>query len=219
LADLPDYYAVLGVPPTASRDEIRAAYRRLARRYHPDVNPPEEDDAAANEFMRRLNEAYDVLDNPRQRAAYDRQLWAQAPSSRTETADRPDSSWSPPDDVDWGPQFGGGRWREPKPRSMVYEQSMPGWLESFFIIERQLKERLAPLSTLIGILVPILACSALLILGFWAYDDIRADPDAWQFLTRIVKAAGGVWVLLGVLGVVVMFVLVVWYAIWRSFNS
>ncbi|WP_459615219.1 DnaJ C-terminal domain-containing protein [Bordetella sp. 2513F-2] len=63
-----DYYGILGVANTASDDEIRRAYRRLARRYHPDVS--KESDAEAR--MRDVNEAYAVLGDPEKRAAYDR---------------------------------------------------------------------------------------------------------------------------------------------------
>lgn len=219
MTGFPDYYAILGVPPTASRDEIHDVYRRLARRHHPDVNPPDEDDVAANEFMRRLNEAYEVLNAPHRRAAYDRQRWAQAPPPRQETPSRTGPNWSPPEEAGWGPQTGGGRWREPKARRAVYEQQMPGWIESFFIIEQHLKERFKPFLTLASILVPILVLSALLVFGFWAYDDIRNDPNAWGFLTCIVNAAGGIWVLVGVLGVVFMVFLVARFAIWRVYNN
>lgn len=63
-----DYYDVLGVSRTASDDEIRKAYRRLARQYHPDVNK----DAGAEEQFKEINEAYEVLNSAEQRTAYDR---------------------------------------------------------------------------------------------------------------------------------------------------
>ena len=68
-----DYYQVLGINPSASRQEIRVAYRRLARRHHPDTNPDWEDDAQATQRMALLNEAYAVLQDPEKRVAYDRQ--------------------------------------------------------------------------------------------------------------------------------------------------
>jgi hypothetical protein len=68
-----DYYQVLGVRPTATREEIRRAYRRRARRVHPDTNPEWKDDAAATRRMAALNEAYAVLTDPCRRAAYDLQ--------------------------------------------------------------------------------------------------------------------------------------------------
>jgi len=64
-----DYYAILGVPRNATEKEIKAAYRKLARQYHPDVNPG---DKAAEEKFKEINEAYQVLSDPEKRAAYDR---------------------------------------------------------------------------------------------------------------------------------------------------
>lgn len=65
-----DLYALLGVPPEASDDDIRHAYRSLARRHHPDANPAE---AQASGF-RRIAAAYEVLGDERERASYDRAL-------------------------------------------------------------------------------------------------------------------------------------------------
>ena len=63
-----DYYEVLGLPRTASADEIKSAFRKLARQYHPDVNK----DHAAEEKFKEINEAYGVLSDDQKRAAYDR---------------------------------------------------------------------------------------------------------------------------------------------------
>src|SRR6218665_1318857 len=62
-----DYYSALGVPKTASEDEVRKSYRRLARKYHPDVSK----ELDAEQRMREVNEAYDVLRDKEKRAAYD----------------------------------------------------------------------------------------------------------------------------------------------------
>ncbi len=63
-----DYYETLGVKKTASADEIRKAFRKLARKYHPDVNPG---DKAAEEKFKALSEANDVLSDPKKRKIYD----------------------------------------------------------------------------------------------------------------------------------------------------
>lgn len=63
-----DYYAILGVDRKASEKDIKAAYRRLARKYHPDVNPG---DREATEKFKEINEAYQVLSDPAKRSRYD----------------------------------------------------------------------------------------------------------------------------------------------------
>jgi molecular chaperone DnaJ len=63
-----DYYEVLGVSRTADADELKRAYRRLARQYHPDVNK----ETGAEDNFKEANEAYEVLSNPEKRRAYDR---------------------------------------------------------------------------------------------------------------------------------------------------
>lgn len=63
-----DYYSILGVPKTATADEIKKAYRKLARKYHPDVNP---NDNEAKLKFQQVNEANEVLSNPENRKKYD----------------------------------------------------------------------------------------------------------------------------------------------------
>ncbi len=63
-----DYYKIMGVSSTASSDEVKNAYRKLARKYHPDVS--KEKDAEAR--FKEMKEAYEVLKDPEKRAAYDK---------------------------------------------------------------------------------------------------------------------------------------------------
>ena len=63
-----DYYATLGVPKTASAKEIKQAFRKMARKYHPDVNPG---DKSAESRFKEINEAYEVVGDADKRKKYD----------------------------------------------------------------------------------------------------------------------------------------------------
>src|SRR2546430_9796991 len=78
-----DYYGTLGVKKNASTDEIRKAFRKLARKYHPDVNPG---DKTAEEKFKAISEANDVLSDPKKRKIYD-QLGYYSDNISPETAD------------------------------------------------------------------------------------------------------------------------------------
>ncbi|NNM82370.1 MAG: DnaJ domain-containing protein [Burkholderiales bacterium] len=88
-----NYYEILGVRKDASQDEIKKAFRKLARRYHPDVSR----EADAERRMKEINEAYTVLSDPEKRAAYD----------RIGQGYRQGQDFRPPPDWDAGFEFSG----------------------------------------------------------------------------------------------------------------
>ena len=92
--DFKDYYAVMGVSREATQDDIRRAYRKLARKYHPDVSK----EADAEQRFKEVGEAYEVLKDPEKRAAYD-QLGANWQQGQP---------FQPPPGWDAGFEFAGG---------------------------------------------------------------------------------------------------------------
>ena len=93
--DFKDYYKVLGVERSATEDDVRKAYRKLARKYHPDVSK----EADAEVRMRDVNEANDVLRDKEKRAAYD------ALADRVARGGSPDGDFRPPPGWDEGFEF------------------------------------------------------------------------------------------------------------------
>lgn len=111
-----DYYAILGVESGADDAAIRLAYRKLMRRYHPDVN--RSDDAAAQ--AKSINEAYACLKDPDERAAYDRQR--AGPQPQPQPRPRPSRPYST--QTGTGPRRNPYRQR-PQPRAYEVEVEPP----------------------------------------------------------------------------------------------
>src|SRR5436190_1535863 len=102
--DFKDYYATLGVPKTATAKELKQAFRKLARKHHPDVNP---NDKAAEAKFKELNEAYEVLGDPEKRKKYDElganwRMYEQAGAGAGAGAGFPGGG-------EWNVNFGGGQ--------------------------------------------------------------------------------------------------------------
>ncbi|HKA25547.1 MAG TPA: J domain-containing protein [Candidatus Eisenbacteria bacterium] len=98
-----DYYEVLGVARDASEKDIKRAYRQLARKHHPDLQPPDQR-AKASERFKEINEAYEVLSDPEKRARYD----SLGESYREGQDFSPPPGWRPQaTPEDWGEDLGG----------------------------------------------------------------------------------------------------------------
>ncbi|CCD18159.1 DnaJ domain [Trypanosoma vivax] len=111
------YYDALGVPPSASEDDIKRAYRRLALKYHPDKNK----EPGANEKFKEVSVAYECLSDPEKRKRYDQ---------FGEKGVEMDGAGVDPTDI-FASFFGGRRARgEPKPKDITYEHPVP--LETFY---------------------------------------------------------------------------------------
>jgi len=117
--DYKDYYKTLGVKKNAGADEIKKAYRKLARKYHPDVNPG---DKSAEERFKEINEAYEVLSDEDKRGKYDRfgAEWQQY--SR---------AGGRPEDFNWG-QWGGSAGAGGQPGGGQYRTVSPEEFEQMF---------------------------------------------------------------------------------------
>ena len=137
--DFKDYYSTLGVAKTASQKDIKGAYRKLARRHHPDVN---QGDTSAEGRFKEINEAYEVLGDPDKRKKYDElgANWRQYEQAGAQGAggfdpSRAGGAWN----VDFGGGQGGGRTMTQDEMNEMFGASHPfsDFFETFFGGARQ----------------------------------------------------------------------------------
>lgn len=112
-----DYYKTLGISKSASQEEIKKAYRKLAAKYHPDVNPGNQE---AEKKFKEVSEAYEVLKNPEDRKMYD-QMGSDWKQYKRSGGQAQDFNWQ-----DWARQHGG----RSQQRTYTYQGS-PGFEEQF----------------------------------------------------------------------------------------
>jgi curved DNA-binding protein len=121
-----DYYSILGVSKTATPKEVKAAFRKLARKHHPDVNPG---DAAAEVRFKEINEANEVLSDPEKRKKYDTygERWEEIDA--WEKAGRPGAQ---PGSTPYGPQGSGQQYRGQGEPQFEYRSMSQEDLEDLF---------------------------------------------------------------------------------------
>ncbi len=112
--DYKDYYQILGVGKSASQDEIKKSYRKMARKHHPDVNP---DDPSAEDRFKEINEAYEVLSDADKRRKFDQfgSQWQQY-----------ERAGGQPEDFNWN------QWQAQPGRTRTYQGVNPEDLEEMF---------------------------------------------------------------------------------------
>jgi curved DNA-binding protein len=121
--DFKDYYSTLGVPKTASAKDLKAAYRKLARKHHPDVN---QGDKSAEARFKEINEAYEVLGDPDKRKKYDElganwRQYEQAGAGGPGFGGQPGGAWN----VNVGGQPGGFRTMSPEEMREMFGDGDP----------------------------------------------------------------------------------------------
>lgn len=101
-----DYYETLGISKNANESEIKKAYRNLAKKYHPDMNPNNKE---AEKKFKEINEAYDVLSDPQKRIEYDGYGYSKPEFSDTRKSnDNTSSRFTTNGDINWENIFGKG---------------------------------------------------------------------------------------------------------------
>lgn len=127
-----DLYSILGVPKMATLEEIKSAYRRLARRYHPDKNPNDQD---AEAKMKEINPAYEILSDPASRLLYDQTGTASGPSishSQRQWSEEEVRKYREQKDWDFaeknGPKYSNAKWAYDPTSHKIFDSRTRKWL-------------------------------------------------------------------------------------------
>jgi hypothetical protein len=181
-----DHYQILGLDPTASGDEIRNAYKKLARAYHPDLNPKRK--ITAGSKFKRLQEAYSVLSDPPSREQYDQSLGISPLGAKSnhqlhQYADKhiQTGSWH----IYFSPERGGGwldrvNWRR-KVAIVVWVLCVVGSFlptSSSVIVSVVRFYQVSATERLVWISIPLV----MMWLGSSLSDDDNLDTSAWSVL-------------------------------------
>lgn len=176
-----DPYAVLGIPRTASAQRAQQAYRRLAKRYHPDLHP----DAQTSERMRRINRAWEIVSSPARRARYDADNprtgsgsyghWSGSPRWSSPAGAQPASSaaWTAASGArgaaptgTWADGTWPARRRAAQPTPQEWDEG-PGWFGGVLTVVAVLAVVAA---TVVGLLPAPLFPLVLLLVGRWIFS-------------------------------------------------
>ncbi|MCY4614370.1 MAG: DnaJ domain-containing protein [Nitrospira sp.] len=152
----PDYYAILEVTPQASNKEIKRAYRRKVKKYHPDLN---KQNNHAERIVREINAAYEILSNPEERKKYDSARIDYDAAVR-QTDKRPAAAAEPPDSQGRYDEWRSHTSEEPALKSgngllTVFQLIINPWLILFYFLDGKISDRL--------IFFIILLCSFLVV--------------------------------------------------------
>ena len=149
----PDYYAILEVTPQASNREIKRAYRRKVKKYHPDLN---QKDPYTERKIREINVAYEVLSNPEERKKYDSTRTNYDTTTGRADKQQPAPTAEPPDIQDWYDEWRSHTSERPPLKSgkgflAFFQFVINPWLILFYFFEGKISEGL--------IILIILLCS------------------------------------------------------------